>query len=95
MLIVIAPADLLAVAQGLYAFNRFLASGLMMMKAFKPRYMLGAYLFLCFVFSVAAMNTSGTTSIALLILVFCFESVSEASAWPDVFLAYNEQAAPG
>ncbi|KAL2008026.1 hypothetical protein VTN00DRAFT_8008 [Thermoascus crustaceus] len=67
-------SDLLAVAQGLYAFNRFLASGLMMMKAFKPRYMLGAYLFLCFVFSVAAMNTSGATSITLLILVFCFES---------------------
>ncbi|RWQ99260.1 glucose galactose transporter [Paecilomyces variotii] len=67
-------ADLLAVAQGLYAFNRFLASGLMMMKAFKPRYMLAVYLFLCFVFSVAAMNTSGTTSIALFILVFCFES---------------------
>lgn len=65
-------------AQGLYAFNRFLASGLMMMKAFKPRYMLVAYLFMCFVFSVAAMNTSGTTSIALLILVFCFESVSKA-----------------
>ncbi|PGH13520.1 hypothetical protein AJ80_06270 [Polytolypa hystricis UAMH7299] len=67
-------SDLLAVAQGLYAANRFIASGLMMLKPFKPRYMLATYLFLCFVFSVAAMNTSGTASIALLILVFCFES---------------------
>lgn len=47
-----------------------------MMKAFKPRYMLTAYLVLCFIFSVAAMNTRGTTSVALAILVFCFESVS-------------------
>jgi MFS transporter, FHS family, L-fucose permease len=46
----------------------------MMIKAFKPRYMLATYLFLCFVFAVAAMNTTGITSIALLILVFCFES---------------------
>ncbi|KAL1999126.1 hypothetical protein VTN02DRAFT_5007 [Thermoascus thermophilus] len=40
--------------------------------------MLGAYLFLCFVFSEAAMNmnASGTTPIALLILAFCFESTS-------------------
>jgi MFS transporter, FHS family, L-fucose permease len=48
----------------------------MMFKFFKPRYMLAAYLFLCFVFAVAAMNTTGTTSIALCILIFCFESVS-------------------
>ncbi|KAL4965478.1 major facilitator superfamily domain-containing protein [Aspergillus stella-maris] len=67
-------SDLLAVAQGLYAFNRFLATGLMMMKAFKPRYMLAAYLGLCIVFSIAAMNTSGAASVALAILVFCFES---------------------
>ncbi|KAK2776508.1 hypothetical protein FQN53_002679 [Emmonsiellopsis sp. PD_33] len=67
-------SDLLAVGQGVYAINRFIASGLMMLKPFKPRYMLGAYLFLCFVFSVAAMNTRGTTSIAMLLLVFCFES---------------------
>jgi FHS family L-fucose permease-like MFS transporter len=67
-------SDLLAVAQGLYAFNRFLAGFLMMIPAVKPRYMLATYLGLCFVFAVAAMNTSGTTSIALLILVFCFES---------------------
>jgi MFS transporter, FHS family, L-fucose permease len=46
----------------------------MMLKPFKPRYMLATYLFLCFVFSVAAMNTTGNTSIGLLIMVFCFES---------------------
>ncbi|OKL63433.1 hypothetical protein UA08_01286 [Talaromyces atroroseus] len=67
-------SNLLAVAQGLYAFNRFLASFLMMFKPFKPRYMLFVYLLGCIVFSIACMNTSGTTSIALLIIVFCFES---------------------
>lgn len=67
-------SDLLAVAQGLYAFNRFLAGALMMIPAFKPRYMLATYLGMCFIFSIAAMTTKGTTSIALLIMVFCFES---------------------
>jgi FHS family L-fucose permease-like MFS transporter len=62
------------VGQGLYAFNRFVASGLLTMSAFKPRYMLAVYLGLCFVFSVAAMTTSGTTSIVMLMLVLCFES---------------------
>lgn len=60
--------------QGLYAFNRFVAGGLLTMSAFKPRYMLAVYLGLCFVFSVAAMTTSGTTSIVMLMLVLCFES---------------------
>lgn len=36
--------------------------------------MLTAYLGLCFIFIVAAMNTGGTTSIAMLCLVLCFES---------------------
>ncbi|KAK0725317.1 major facilitator superfamily domain-containing protein [Lasiosphaeris hirsuta] len=67
-------SDLFAAAQGLYAFNRFLASGLLAIPAFKPRYLLTAYLALCFVFIVAAMNTGGTTSIAMLCLVLCFES---------------------
>ncbi|KAK3990937.1 L-fucose permease Glucose/galactose transporter [Cladorrhinum sp. PSN332] len=67
-------SDLLAVGQGLYALNRFVAGGLLTIPAFKPRYMLAVYLGLCFVFSVAAMNTSGTTSIAMLMLVLCFES---------------------
>ncbi|KAL9112331.1 MAG: hypothetical protein Q9227_003449 [Pyrenula ochraceoflavens] len=67
-------SDLLAVGQGLYAFNRFVAGFLMMNQKFKPRYFLGSYLFLCFVFSVAAITTKGDTSIAMLILVLCFES---------------------
>lgn len=69
-------ADLLAIAQGLYAFNRFVATGLMMMKAFKPRYMLTVYLALCVIFSIAAMTTKGYSSVAMIILVLCFESVS-------------------
>jgi FHS family L-fucose permease-like MFS transporter len=72
------PADLLAIAQGLYAFNRFMATSLMMMKDFKPRYMLTVYLTLCVVFSVAAIATKGFTSVAMIILVLCFESVSNA-----------------
>jgi FHS family L-fucose permease-like MFS transporter len=48
----------------------------MMMPAFKPRYMLTVFLALCFVFTVAAMTTHGPSSIAMLILVLCFESVS-------------------
>ncbi|KAJ5308226.1 hypothetical protein N7476_008882 [Penicillium atrosanguineum] len=67
-------SDLLAVAQGLYAAMRFIASGLMMMKAFKPRYMLSVYLVLCVIFSIAAMTTRGTTSVAMIILVLSFES---------------------
>jgi len=43
----------------------------MMMKAFKPRYMLTVYLTLCIVFSIAAIPTHGTASIAMIILVLC------------------------
>ncbi len=65
--------------QGLYAFNRFLAGGLIAIPAAKPRYVLAVYLGLCFVFIVAAMTTTGTTSVALLILVLCFESACFAN----------------
>jgi MFS transporter, FHS family, L-fucose permease len=74
-----ASSDLLAVAQGVYAANRFLAGGLLMIPAIKPRYLLTVYLGMCFVFAVAAMNTAGTTSIALLIMVFVFESACFAT----------------
>ncbi len=50
-----------------------------MIPAVKPRYILAVYLGLCFVFIVAAMNTTGTTSIAMLILVLCFESACFAT----------------
>lgn len=67
-------SDLLAVAQGIYAANRFIAAGLMMIPAVKPRYLLTVYLGMCIVFSIAAMNTAGTTSIGHLMMVFVFES---------------------
>jgi FHS family L-fucose permease-like MFS transporter len=72
-------SDLLAIGQGLYAFNRFLAGGLLTIRSIKPRYMLATYLGLCFVFVVAAMTTTGTTSIVMLILVLCFESACFAT----------------
>ncbi|PKS07118.1 hypothetical protein jhhlp_005718 [Lomentospora prolificans] len=72
-------SDLFAIAQGLYALNRFIAGGLMTIPAVKPRYVLAVYLGLCFVFIVAAMNTDGTTSIVMLTLVLCFESACFAT----------------
>ncbi|OJJ70216.1 hypothetical protein ASPBRDRAFT_45510 [Aspergillus brasiliensis CBS 101740] len=67
-------SDLLAVGQGLYTFMRFVSSGLITVGV-KPRYILATYLGLCFIFGVAATTTSGPTSVAMLILVLCFESV--------------------
>ncbi|KFY31453.1 hypothetical protein V493_01093 [Pseudogymnoascus sp. VKM F-4281 (FW-2241)] len=67
-------SDLLAVAQGLYAANRFIAAGLMTISLFRPRFMLAAYLGMCAVFSIAAMNTQGNAGIALFIMIFVFES---------------------
>ncbi|KAB2576617.1 hypothetical protein BFW01_g4054 [Lasiodiplodia theobromae] len=72
-------SNLLAVGQGCYAFMRFVGSGLMANKAFKPRYMLAIYLALCFVFGLAAVLTHGKTSVAMLILVLCFESICFAT----------------
>ncbi|EFX04717.1 glucose galactose transporter [Grosmannia clavigera kw1407] len=72
-------SDLLAVGQGVYAFNRFVTGFLLMVPAVKPRYILAIYLALCFVFIVAAMNTAGNTSIAMLILVLFFESACFAT----------------
>ena len=48
---------------------------LMSLKPFKPRYILAVYLGLCFVFGLAATLTHRHASVALLILVVCFESV--------------------
>ncbi|KAK7704057.1 hypothetical protein SLS57_010646 [Botryosphaeria dothidea] len=72
-------SNLLAVGQGCYAFMRFVGSGLMTQKAFKPRYMLATYLGLCFVFGIAAVKTTGSASVAMLILVLCFESICFAT----------------
>ncbi|KAK8200317.1 glucose/galactose transporter [Phyllosticta capitalensis] len=72
-------SNLLAAGQGVYAAMRFIGSGLMSIKFFKPRYMLAAYLSLCFVFGIAAVKTTGKTSVAMLILVLCFESICFAT----------------
>ncbi|CEL04011.1 hypothetical protein ASPCAL05145 [Aspergillus calidoustus] len=67
-------SDLFAVAQAVYAANRFIAGGLMVIPAFKPRYMLLVYLSMCTVFSIICIVTKGTASVAMLIMVFVFES---------------------
>ncbi|KAL3440919.1 major facilitator superfamily domain-containing protein [Aspergillus insuetus] len=67
-------SDLFAVAQAVYAANRFIAGGLMVIPAFKPRYMLLVYLSMCIVFSIICIVTKGTASVAMLIMVFVFES---------------------
>ncbi|KAL1647452.1 hypothetical protein SLS58_002782 [Diplodia intermedia] len=72
-------SNLLAVGQGCYAFMRFVGSGLMTSRAFKPRYMLATCLALCFIFGLAAVLTHGKTSVAMLILVLCFESICFAT----------------
>ncbi|OGM42243.1 hypothetical protein ABOM_009078 [Aspergillus bombycis] len=71
-------SNLLAIGQGLYAFNRFVASGFITL-GLKPRYILAVYLALCFVFGLAATLTHGATSVAMLILVLCFESACFAT----------------
>lgn len=72
-------SNMLAVGQGLYAFNRFVSGFLLMIPAVKPRYILTAYLALCFVFVVAAITTTGHVSIAMLILVLFWESACFAT----------------
>ncbi|KAG9245849.1 major facilitator superfamily domain-containing protein [Calycina marina] len=72
-------SDIFAAAQGLYAFNRFLAGGLMTIKWIKPRYFLALYLSMCAVFVVAASQTSGKVSIGLLCMVLCWESACFAT----------------
>lgn len=67
-------SDLLAASQGIYAVNRFVAGFVMTSRSVKPRYMLQGYLLGCFIFALCAVLTTGTTSIAMLMLVFAFES---------------------
>jgi FHS family L-fucose permease-like MFS transporter len=45
----------------------------------KPRYVLATYLAMCFIFVLAASQTSGDASIALLCLVLCWESACFAT----------------
>ncbi|KAH8687160.1 major facilitator superfamily domain-containing protein [Tricladium varicosporioides] len=72
-------SDIFAAAQGLYAFNRFLAGGLMTIPAIKPRFVLATYLCMCFVFVLAASQSSGNASIAMICLVLCWESACFAT----------------
>jgi FHS family L-fucose permease-like MFS transporter len=72
-------SQLLSAAQGIYAGMRFLAGFAMMLPWVQPRYILLAFLLLCFVFAIAAMNTTGATSIGLLMMVFAFESACFAT----------------
>jgi FHS family L-fucose permease-like MFS transporter len=48
-------------------------------RAVKPRYVLATYLFGCFVFILAASQTAGNVSIAMICLVLCFESACFAT----------------
>jgi len=70
---------LLSAAQGIEAGMRFISGFLMMSPFVKPRLILLAFLALCFVFAIAAMNTSGVLSIGLLMTVFAFESACFAT----------------
>ncbi|KAK6510520.1 hypothetical protein TWF506_009625 [Arthrobotrys conoides] len=65
-------ANLLAVAQGLFAIGRF--AGAAMMKFVKPRYVLLVFLIGTCVFSILSMNIGGTAGLSFLNVVFFFES---------------------
>ncbi|KAI9743263.1 MAG: hypothetical protein M1818_003109 [Claussenomyces sp. TS43310] len=72
-------SQLLSASQGIYAAMRFIFGFLMMNPRVKPRLILISLLGGAFVFAIAAMNTSGDTSIALLMMVFAFESACFAT----------------
>ncbi|OAA59849.1 glucose galactose transporter [Niveomyces insectorum RCEF 264] len=72
-------SDLLAIAQGLYAVNRFVAGFLLLWPFIKPRILLAIYLSFCLIFIIAAITTRGTTSIVFLTLVLCAESACFAT----------------
>ena len=65
-------ANLLAVAQGLFAIGRF--AGAAMMKFVKPRLVLLTFLLGTCIFSILSMNISGTAGLSFLNVVFFFES---------------------
>jgi FHS family L-fucose permease-like MFS transporter len=51
----------------------------MAIKTIKPRYVLAIYLFMCFIFVLAASQSHGDASITLLCLVLCWESACFAT----------------
>jgi len=65
-------ANLLAVAQALFAIGRFVAA--FMMKYIRPRIILFVYMTGIIIFIVAAIPTSGNAAIAMLSMVLFFES---------------------
>lgn len=58
---------------------RFICGFVMMSSVVKPRLILITFLGGSFVFAIAAMNTTGTASVALLMMVFAFESACFAT----------------
>ncbi|KAK6526515.1 hypothetical protein TWF694_005098 [Orbilia ellipsospora] len=72
-------SKLLAVAQGIFTVGRFSASFLM--QYMKPRHILTIYTFGTVVFSILAMNIAGTGGLALLMVVFFWESC----CFPTIF----------
>lgn len=53
----------------------------MTFKSIKPRYILAVYLFLSWLFVLAASQSTGNRSIACLVLVLCFESACFATTF--------------
>ncbi|KAI9791324.1 MAG: hypothetical protein M1833_001549 [Piccolia ochrophora] len=69
----------LAIAQGLFAIGRFVASFLM--RFLKPRHILLAFLSCCIVFGAATIGATGDAGLAMLSLVLFFESC----VFPTIF----------
>lgn len=65
-------ANLLAIAQALFAIGRFSAA--LLMKIGKPRLILMTYMTCIIIFIAAAIGTTGNTGIAMLSIVLFFES---------------------
>lgn len=66
-------SKLLSAAQGIYAGMRFVSGFAMMSPRVKPRWILLGYLAFCFIFAIAAMNTTGIKSVALFMTIFACE----------------------
>ncbi|KAI9670726.1 MAG: hypothetical protein M1817_003836 [Caeruleum heppii] len=72
-------SDQLAIAQGLFAIGRFVAS--ILMRVMKPRWILLAFLTCCIIFAAASMATYGDAAVAMLSIVLFFESC----VFPTIF----------
>ncbi|KAI6871977.1 MFS general substrate transporter [Hortaea werneckii] len=66
-------SQFLAGAQGAFAFGRFVGSGIM--KFVRPRWVFLVYLTFCIIFIAPTIVHRGNTGLALLFLVFFFESI--------------------